>query len=152
MRRLPYLCGTLHIEDIQDQAGTGADAAWRAYGSPAPTCCIVKQRGPSSSAGQQQGIVRPQQPSKPHGINVVQTRMARTGPPGHRPHADHQSVRPAKGLSDVDAGRIIPGSTAQYVRRHHGAADVATSVLITARTLVEEEPNYTYVSASLAAG
>ena len=29
------------------------------------------------------------------------------------------------------------------------ATDVATSVLITARTLVEEEPNYTYVSARL---
>ena len=53
-----------------------------------------------------------------------------------------------EGLSDVDAERIISESL-NNMYDGISAADVATSVLITARTLVEEEPNYTYVSASL---
>ena len=53
-----------------------------------------------------------------------------------------------EGLSDVDASRIISEAMANM---YDGitASDVATSILITARTLVEEEPNYTYVSARL---
>jgi len=51
-------------------------------------------------------------------------------------------------LSDVDAQRIIDEATNNM---YDGIAqqDVATSLLIAARTLVEEEPNYTYVSARL---
>ena len=51
-------------------------------------------------------------------------------------------------LSDVDAGRIVSEAMANM---YDGisTSDVATSILITARTLVEEEPNYTYVSARL---
>jgi ribonucleoside-diphosphate reductase alpha chain len=53
-----------------------------------------------------------------------------------------------EGLSDVDAARIISEAMGNM---YDGitASDVATSILITARTLVEEEPNYTYVSARL---
>jgi ribonucleoside-diphosphate reductase alpha chain len=53
-----------------------------------------------------------------------------------------------EGLSDVDASRIISEAMANM---YDGISvtDVATSILITARTLVEEEPNYTYVSARL---
>ena len=48
-------------------------------------------------------------------------------------------------LADVDAGRIIDEAMANmYDGISH--KDVATSLQITARTLVEEEPNYTYVT------
>ena len=52
------------------------------------------------------------------------------------------------GLSDVDAQRIIAEA---LTNMYDGIAekDVATSVLITARTLVEEEPNYTFVTARI---
>ena len=52
-----------------------------------------------------------------------------------------------EGLIDVDAERIIDESL-NNMYDGISATDVATSVLITAR-MVEEEPNYTYVSARL---
>ena len=53
-----------------------------------------------------------------------------------------------QGLEDVDSQRIIDEALANM---YDGIAakDVATSLLITARTLVEVEPNYTYVTARL---
>ena len=51
-------------------------------------------------------------------------------------------------LSDVDADRILEESL-RNMYDGISATDVATSIIITARTLVEEEPNYTYVSARL---
>ena len=51
-----------------------------------------------------------------------------------------------EGLSDVDASRISEAMANMY--DGISVNDVATSILITARTLVEEEPNYTYVSAA----
>jgi ribonucleoside-diphosphate reductase alpha chain len=52
------------------------------------------------------------------------------------------------GLEDVDADRIIKEAMNNM---YDGISerDVATSLLITARTLVEEEPNYTFVSSRL---
>src|SRR5262249_36107804 len=52
------------------------------------------------------------------------------------------------GLKDVDGERIIAESLNNM---YDGITeqDVATSVLITARTLVEEEPNYTFVTARI---
>ena len=51
-------------------------------------------------------------------------------------------------LADVNADRIIEEA---MTNMYDGilAGDVATSLLITARTLVEEEPNYTFVTARL---
>ncbi|MDH3643858.1 MAG: ATP cone domain-containing protein, partial [Gammaproteobacteria bacterium] len=51
-------------------------------------------------------------------------------------------------LSDVDPDQIIDEATNSM---YDGIAqsDVATSLVIAARTLVEEEPNYTYVTARL---
>ncbi len=53
-----------------------------------------------------------------------------------------------EGLEDVDAHRILTESLSNM---YDGISevDVATSLLITARTLVEEEPNYTFVTARL---
>ena len=53
-----------------------------------------------------------------------------------------------EGLEDVDAQRILTESLSNM---YDGISemDVATSLLITARTLVEEEPNYTFVTARL---
>ena len=53
-----------------------------------------------------------------------------------------------EGLSDVDGERIYRESL-NNMYDGISATDVATSILITARTLVEEEPNYTYVTARL---
>ncbi|MEM1229904.1 MAG: ribonucleoside-diphosphate reductase subunit alpha [Pseudomonadota bacterium] len=52
------------------------------------------------------------------------------------------------GLSDVSGERII---TEALANMYDGISekDVATSLMITARTLIEEEPNYSYVTARL---
>jgi ribonucleoside-diphosphate reductase alpha chain len=57
-------------------------------------------------------------------------------------------VESCDGLSDVDAERVIREALNNM---YDGISerDVATSLQITARTLVEEEPNYTFVTARL---
>ena len=52
------------------------------------------------------------------------------------------------GLKDVDAGRVMAESRRNM---YDGIteSDVATTLVMTARTLIEEEPDYTYVTARL---
>lgn len=141
-RRLPS-GGTLHIEEIQDQVElalmrSGEQKVARSY------VLYREQRAQerADEAGQQPVY----EPLLMDTINVV--------------HADGSTARldvarvqtivqeACENLSDVDASRIIKEAMANM---YDGisASDVATSILITARTLVEEEPNYTYVSARL---
>ncbi len=141
-RRLPS-GGTLHIEEIQDQVElalmrSGEQKVARSY------VLYREQRAQerADDAGQQPV----HEPLLMDTINVV--------------HADGSTARldvarvqtivqeACENLSDVDASRIIKEAMANM---YDGisASDVATSILITARTLVEEEPNYTYVSARL---
>ncbi|MEM7098098.1 MAG: ribonucleoside-diphosphate reductase subunit alpha [Pseudomonadota bacterium] len=142
-RRLPS-GGTLHIEDIQDQVElalmrSGEHKVARAYVLYRADRARVREE----KAAQVEEIVVPELPTP---INVV--------------HADGSSApldvvriktiinEACEALSDVDADRIFDESI-NNMYDGISATDVATSILITARTLVEEEPNYTYVSARL---
>ena len=140
-RRMPS-GGTLHIEEIQDQVElalmrSGEQKVARSY-------VLYREQRAQERSHQQDLDANTQQAVK--GISVV-------NPDGNMGPLDIARIQTivgeaCEGLSDVDAGRIISEAMANM---YDGisASDVATSILITARTLVEEEPNYTYVSARL---
>ena len=139
-RRLPS-GGTLHIEEIQDQV----ELALMRSGEHKVARSYVLYR---EQRAQERGPVARTLPTdeKFSAISVVLN-------DGSTAPLDVARIRTivteaCEGLSDVDAERIISDSL-NNMYDGISAADVATSVLITARTLVEEEPNYTYVSARL---
>ena len=140
-RRMPS-GGTLHIEEIQDQV----ELALMRSGEQKVARSYVLYREQRAQERSQQQALDPSTEQAVQGISVVNA----DGTTGPLDIARIQTIvgEACEGLSDVDAGRII---TEAMGNMYDGitASDVATSVLITARTLVEEEPNYTYVSARL---
>lgn len=137
-RRMPD-GGTLHIEDIQDQVElalmrSGEHKVARAY-------VLYRDEHARARSAQSEGI------AKPHPtINVT--------------HLDG-SVRPldlgrietlvfdaCAELSNVDAQKIVDDSLKNL---YDGVPvdGVSTALMMTARTLVEKDPNYTYVTARL---
>ncbi len=142
-RRLPS-GGTLHIEDIQDQVElalmrSGEHKVARSY-------VLYREdraRARAEKMQQDEDIVVPELPSP---INVIHS-------DGSSLPLDVARIRTiineaCEALTDVDAQRIFDESL-NNMYDGISASDVATSILITARTLVEEEPNYTYVTARL---
>ena len=139
MRRLPS-GGTIHIEDVQDQV----ELALMRSGEHKVARTYVLYREERARAREGEDV----NPSteKPIAINVVRR-------DGDRAALDMGRIRTlvteaCEGLEDVDAHRILTESLSNM---YDGISeeDVATSLLITARTLVEEEPNYTFVTARL---
>lgn len=138
-RRLPS-GGTLHIEDIQDQVElalmrSGAQKVARSY-------VIYRE---------ERSKLREEKAAGHKAAPVLSIHV--TLDDGSRQPLDIERLRTlvweaCEGLSDVDPERIISDSLKNM---YDGIAqrDVATSTLITARTLVEEEPNYTFVTARL---
>ena len=140
-RRMPS-GGTLHIEEIQDQV----ELALMRSGEQKVARSYVLYREQRTQERSQQQALEPSTEKAVNSINVVNA-DGTTGP------LDIERIQTivgeaCEGLSDVDAARIISEAMGNM---YDGitASDVATSILITARTLVEEEPNYTYVSARL---
>ena len=140
-RRMPS-GGTLHIEEIQDQV----ELALMRSGEQKVARSYVLYREQRTQERNQQQALDPSTEQAVQGIRVVNA----DGTTGPLDIARIQTIvgEACEGLSDVDAGRIISEAMANM---YDGitTSDVATSILITARTLVEEEPNYTYVSARL---
>ena len=140
-RRMPS-GGTLHIEEIQDQV----ELALMRSGEQKVARSYVLYREQRAQERSQQQALDPSTEKAVNGINVVNA----DGTTGPLDIARIQTIvgEACEGLSDVDAARIISEAMGNM---YDGitASDVATSILITARTLVEEEPNYTYVSARL---
>ncbi len=139
MRRLPS-GGTIHIEDVQDQV----ELALMRSGEHKAARTYVLYREERARARESEDV----NPSteKPIAINVVRR-------DGDSAALDMGRIRTlvteaCEGLEDVDAHRILTESLSNM---YDGISeeDVATSLLITARTLVEEEPNYTFVTARL---
>ncbi|TNF79936.1 MAG: ribonucleoside-diphosphate reductase subunit alpha [Gammaproteobacteria bacterium] len=140
-RRFPS-GGTLHIEDIQDQVElalmrSGEHRVARDY--------VLYREERARARAERQEAEAPASESASH-INVVYE-DGRKGP------LDVARIRTlvreaCTSLDAVDADRIIDEALSNM---YDGISqkDVSTSLLITARTLVEEEPNYTYVSARL---
>ncbi|MFP6835741.1 MAG: ribonucleoside-diphosphate reductase subunit alpha [Pseudomonadales bacterium] len=137
-RRFPS-GGTIHIEEIQDQVElvlmrSGEHKVARDY---------VLYRDERAKARAAKSIP---EDSADTAINVLLE-------DGRRQPLDLERIRTlvdeaCSGLRDVDADRIIDEATNNM---YDGIAqcDVATSLVIAARTLVEEDPNYSSVTARL---
>ena len=137
-RRLPS-GGTLHIEDVQDQV----ELALMRSGEHKVARSYVLYREERARAR------RERQGPAPAAAPPIEVTM----PDGRRRPLDVERIRTlvheaCTGLSDVDAERII-GAALNNMYDGIAERDVATSLQMTARTLVEEEPNYTYVTARL---
>jgi ribonucleoside-diphosphate reductase alpha chain len=138
-RRLPS-GGTLHIEEIQDQV----ELALMRSGEHQVARDYVLYREEHARIRATKNAVEEQQTRPTIQVSrrdgsIAPLDIARTS----------EIVNDAcNGLEDVEAGRIIDEALSNM---YDGISesDVATSLLITARTLVEEEPNYTYVTARL---
>ena len=138
-RRFPS-GGTLHIEDIQDQVElalmrAGQHKVARSYVIYRNERAKERERSANELAGSQEA------------------RIEVTLRSGERAPLDMERVRTlvgeaCDGLSDVDATRIIDEALANMYQGI-ALADVGTSLRNAARALVEEEPNYTYVTARL---
>ena len=140
-RRLPS-GGTIHIEEIQDQV----ELALMRSGEHKVARDYVLYREERARIRAANAAEDTTEPAGDAGFHVV-------APDGSRLPLDVARIRTlvmeaCEGLTDVDPERIIDEALANM---YDGIAaeDVATSLLITARTLVEEEPNYTYVTARL---
>ena len=139
-RRFPS-GGTIHIEDVQDQVElslmrSGEHKVARDY-------VLYREERARLRADKREDRTI----SEPEvAIQVVLE-------DGRRQHLDVNRIRTlvneaCTGLDDVDAERII-GEAMNNMYDGISERDVSTSLLITARTLVEEEPNYTYVTSRL---
>ena len=137
-RRMPS-GGTIHIEDIQDQVElalmrTGEHKVARTY---------VIYREERSRARQEQR--RQEQPATP-GISVTMEN-------GEQAPLDTGRLRTiiteaCAGLSDVDAGHIYE-ETLRNLYPGVKIEDLRTSLVMTARAMVEKDPNYSQVTARL---
>ncbi|MFC3282765.1 ribonucleoside-diphosphate reductase subunit alpha [Litchfieldella rifensis] len=138
LRRMPD-GGTLHIEDIQDQVElalmrAGEQKVARAY-------VLYREEHARARAASGEDI------EKPHPtLNV-------TLPDGNRRPLDLGRVETlvfdaCEGLANVDPQKIVDDSLKNL---YDGVSvdGVATALTMTARTLVEKDPNYTYVTARL---
>ncbi|MDA1075070.1 MAG: ribonucleoside-diphosphate reductase subunit alpha [Proteobacteria bacterium] len=137
-RRLPT-GGTLHIEDVQDQV----ELALMRSGEHQVARSYVLYRAERARARALANHV----PVEVHrDINVVmKDGVTRPLDVGRMRTIVSEAC---EGLKDVEGDQIIDEA---LTNMYDGIseADVATSLLITARTLVEEEPNYTFVTSRL---
>ncbi|HEX7037470.1 MAG TPA: ribonucleoside-diphosphate reductase subunit alpha [Pseudomonadales bacterium] len=141
-RRFPS-GGTIHIEDIQDQV----ELALMRSGEHKVARDYVLYREERARIRAQARAAEQAKAAAP------ETTIQVTAEDGSRKPLDvvriHQLVSEAcEGLEDVDAERIIREAM-NNMYDGISESDVSTALLICARTLVEEEPNYTYVTARL---
>ena len=142
-RRMPS-GGTIHIEDIQDQVElelmrSGEHKVARDY-------VLYREKRAQARAQREPSIIEQERLQKLAKINVT------LADGSHEP-LDLQRLQTivmeaCSDLSDVKAERILDEALRNL---YDGvpANEVNTSVVMTARTLVEEEPNYSFVTARL---
>src|SRR5690554_1786723 len=136
-RRMPS-GGTIHIEDIQDQV----ELALMRSGEHKVARSYVIYR---SEQAKKRETDHPKQHNGPQ-INI-------TMPDGSVQNLDIQRLdtivkEACAGLEGVDA----PGIVKEALKNLYDGVsleDVSTSLVMTARTMIEKEPNYTYVTARL---
>ncbi|MEC7079447.1 MAG: ATP cone domain-containing protein, partial [Pseudomonadota bacterium] len=137
-RRMPS-GGTIHIEDIQDQVElalmrTGEHKIARSY--------VIYRADRTRKREQQAELQQPKETI----INV-------TFEDGHQGPLDTARLRTVideacEGLEDVSADTIY-SETLKNLYPGVKMEDVRTSLVMTARTMVEKDPNYSYVTARL---
>ena len=141
-RRFPS-GGTIHIEDIQDQVEL---ALMRSGEHKVARDYVLYREGRARARAEQQA-------QQPEATSAAETSVQVVGEDGSLKPLNIERIRTlvqeaCTELEDVDAERIL-GEAMKNMYDGITQRDVATSLLITARTLVEEEPNYTYVTARL---
>ncbi len=141
-RRFPS-GGTIHIEDIQDQVEL---ALMRSGEHKVARDYVLYREGRARAREEQQARQTEARPAAATAIQVISEDGTRKPLNIARIRTLVQEACTA--LEDVDAERIL-GEAMKNMYDGITQRDVATSLLITARTLVEEEPNYTYVTARL---
>ncbi len=146
-RRFPS-GGTLHIEDIQDQVEL---SLMRAGEHKVARSYVIYRNDRAKQREEREALERVAREGA--GADQAETAISVTLLSGQRAPLDMARVRTlvdeaCEGLSDVDATRIINEAIANMYEGI-ALADVGTSLRNSARALVEEEPNYTYVTARL---
>jgi ribonucleoside-diphosphate reductase alpha chain len=140
-RRMPS-GGTIHIEDVQDQVElslmrAGEHKIARDYVIYREQQSVKRAARQSLSAETQQAADR---------INVVQLDGSKAPLDLERLHIIVSEA--CAGLEDVSEARILDEALRNL---YDGVSmqELSISLVITARTLIEQEPNYTYASARL---
>jgi ribonucleoside-diphosphate reductase alpha chain len=139
-RRFPS-GGTIHIEEVQDQV----ELSLMRSGEHKVARDYVLYREERSRLR----ATRSEQAGEPATESVLHVTLK----DGSRQPLDVKRIQTlvneaCTGLADVDPERII-NEAMNNLYDGIDEQDVSTSLLMTARTLVEEEPNYTYVSSRL---
>lgn len=140
-RRMPS-GGTIHIEDIQDQV----ELALMRAGEHKIARDYVIYREQQAQKRREKAALSPETQAVARAINVVQ-------PDGSRLPLDIERVRTVVAeacahLEDVSETAIIDEALRNL---YDGVTseELSTSLVITARTLIEQEPNYSFAAARL---
>jgi ribonucleoside-diphosphate reductase alpha chain len=140
-RRMPS-GGTIHIEDIQDQVElslmrSGEHKIARDY-------VIYREQQARKRAAKQ--ALSPATQAAAGNITVVQADGSRAPLDLDRLHTIVSEA--CHGLSDVSETQILDEAL-KNLYDGVSQSELSTSLVITARTMIEQEPNYTFVSARL---
>jgi ribonucleoside-diphosphate reductase alpha chain len=138
-RRMPS-GGTIHIEEIQDQVElalmrSGEQKVARDYVIYRESRSQERKRGAASDIAQ------------PH-PSIRVTHLDGTVAPLDMGRLDTIIREACEGLAEVD-GALIQKETLKNLYDGVAQSDVSTALVMTARTLVEREPNYSFVTARL---
>ena len=140
-RRMPS-GGTLHIEDIQDQV----ELALMRAGEHKIARDYVIYRDQRARERAAKAALSPESQAAASAINVVHA-------DGNRAPLDIERVRTivseaCAGLDDVSESAIIDEAL-RNLYDGVSAEEVSTALVITARTLIEQDPNYSHAAARL---
>jgi ribonucleoside-diphosphate reductase alpha chain len=141
-RRMPS-GGTIHIEDIQDQVEL---ALMRAGEHKIARDYVIYRESRAQERAAKAAALSPETAAAANAINVVQA-------DGSRAPLDIERIRTivaeaCVGLTDVSESEIIDEAL-RNLYDGVSAEEVSTALVITARTLIEQEPNYSYAAARL---
>ena len=139
-RRMPS-GGTIHIEEIQDQVElalmrNGEQKVARDY-------VLYRERQAAKRAEQNHNL-----PEPTHQVDMTVTMEDGSKAPLDMARLEHLIRSACSGLDDVSADKIIT-ETVKNLYDGVSIHDVNTSMVITARTMIEVEPNYSQVTARL---
>lgn len=139
-RRMPS-GGTIHIEDIQDQVEL---ALMRSGEHKVAQAYVLYRAEQAKKRAEHDNTVDASQPHP--GIMVVLENGEEE--PLDIARFEQIVVEACADLTDVDA-RAITDEALKNLYSGVSINDLSTSLVMTARTLIEQEPNYTYVTARL---
>ena len=140
-RRMPS-GGTLHIEDIQDQVEL---ALMRAGEHKIARDYVIYREGRAQERRAKETL-SPEAQAAANGINVIQA-------DGTLKPLDIERIRTivAEACADLEdvSEAVIIDEALRNLYDGVSVDEVSTSLVITARTLIEQDPNYSYVAARL---